>query len=231
MSGFQVRQECGELAFVFGESDDPADTVALSSPAAVSFHRDVPQFAAHGLHGLRAFGETPEIDFERSGSVQAAQSADAIPSTREQDRELRVADFSGGLQFRGRLKFDADACKRNASGIQAERYAPLLHGYNVGPLSERQREMLQRTGIEQMKAERKRLARLECLPFQRRSPKDEGAGPIGEAARAFTRRRRFKDSSVIFRACNFTQNAAQRATQNISGHAWRKLDDTPRRKV
>src|ERR1700678_688964 len=109
MRGFQVGQEFGEIACVFGESCEAADAVPLSRPAAAAFHCDAAQFAAHGGDGSRAFGKRAEIDFERSRSIQAAQGAYAIASARQQYRKLGAANLPACLQFGGRLEFYPDA--------------------------------------------------------------------------------------------------------------------------
>jgi hypothetical protein len=62
-SGFEVRQEFSEIAFVLRESHQSSDAVALSGLPASAFHGNVPQFASHCFHRSRAFGEAPKIDF------------------------------------------------------------------------------------------------------------------------------------------------------------------------
>jgi hypothetical protein len=80
MRGFQVGQELGEIAFVFGESYEAADPVALSRPAAAAFHCDAAQFAARGGDGSRA----SEFRSQNSGvriqnSESWRQSSEARP--------------------------------------------------------------------------------------------------------------------------------------------------------
>src|SRR5690349_17580139 len=86
VTGFQIGEESGEFAFVFRVSDEAAEGMGLAGPGTPADGLLRSDFATNHSHG----GGGPSIGWDRSGSIQSAQGADALAQPGEQDREFRA---------------------------------------------------------------------------------------------------------------------------------------------
>ena len=103
--GFEIREELGERAFVFGEAGEAADGMALAGAAAAAVDFDVAPLPAGGAYSGGASANGGEIEGERAGTIELAESADVVAYAGEEDGEIRTGgDAAVVLQLDGERK-------------------------------------------------------------------------------------------------------------------------------
>jgi hypothetical protein len=108
-AGFEVRQEFGKVALIFGGSDKASDGMALAGAGAAPVRFDSAALAARHAHGGGPHAAAPEIYLQRPLAIKSSQGADPVANPSEQYRELGPAGYAVlVLQLGGREELHAD---------------------------------------------------------------------------------------------------------------------------
>ena len=121
MGGFEVWQEFGHVAFVFGEAYEATDRVGLAGSGATALEFLSSNLAGGHTHRRGPGADRLKIDVERSRTLKLAQSTDAVANESEEDWKFRPAgDSMLMLQLGRRKELDADPLRRRSDGLQVE---------------------------------------------------------------------------------------------------------------
>ena len=105
---FEVRQELRHIAGILSEACEAAKRVNLDGSSAAARCFEVLNFTAHEMNSGWAAAERFEVNFQRAGTIERAQGADAVASACQEHSEAgHIDDAVNRFEFCGSKEFDA----------------------------------------------------------------------------------------------------------------------------
>src|ERR1039458_2147539 len=251
--GAEPGEEFGEMAGVFRLAGEAADGVDLPGAAAPAFDLLPGEIAAAQLDARGALAKALEIDVQGAGAIERAQGANAVAKPREDDGKLGTfGQAAGALELGGRLEADGhnvdggwfrveaghdwrgagfpdglgDAC--HVELFRAFQFGAPASGTETffGQAAERGTEVHQSglVQVEDMRVEVEAIAGRHGEAVQVGHAKDEGAGPVGQAAGGRAEGTSgLEEAGVDVRGHGIAQHRAKSAAHHVGALAARKM--------
>jgi hypothetical protein len=189
--GFEIGDELGEVAFIFGFASETAERMGLTGTAAAALCRDLLELAASHADSRSAVAECAEIEIERTVAIELAQGTDAIADSGGEDPEVGLIEesvvtlqFGGGDETDGYEGHGVGRWDRG-EGLVGSGEASTWTRIGTFERGEGLRQMReQRRGIEEeVEVEVEWIAGGEREAVQVTCSEDEGSRRIGKTAR------------------------------------------------